>query len=74
MPLLLRAVACGLACADYLAYMIDHEQNVAAVLIEPIVGTNGVLVPPAEYLPKLAAPNLTRHSRKTASVCSARKI
>ena len=46
---------CDVACADYLAYMIDHEENVAAVIVEPIVGTNGVLVPPAEYLPKLAA-------------------
>ena len=35
--------------------MIDHEENVAAVIVEPIVGTNGVLVPPPEYLPKLAA-------------------
>lgn len=46
---------CNTACADYLAYMIDHDENVAAILIEPIVGTNGVLVPPPEYLPKLAA-------------------
>jgi len=45
---------CGTACADYMAYMIDHEENVAAVIVEPIVGTNGVLVPPADYLPKLA--------------------
>lgn len=45
---------CGVACADYLAYMIDHEENVAAVIVEPIVGTNGVLVPPPEYLPRLA--------------------
>jgi taurine--2-oxoglutarate transaminase len=47
--------SCGLACADYLAHMIDNEENVAAVIVEPIVGTNGVLVPPADYLPKLAA-------------------
>jgi taurine---2-oxoglutarate transaminase len=46
--------ACDVACADYLAYMIDHEENVAAVLVEPVVGTNGVLVPPKEYLPRLA--------------------
>ena len=46
---------CETACADYLAYMIDHEENVAAVMVEPIVGTNGVLVPPKEYLPKLAS-------------------
>jgi taurine--2-oxoglutarate transaminase len=45
---------CGTACADYFAYMIDHENDVAAVIVEPVVGTNGVLVPPPEYLPKLA--------------------
>lgn len=53
-PLGRTSPECGLACADYLAYMIDHEENVAAVLVEPIVGTNGVLVPPPEYLPRLA--------------------
>ncbi len=47
--------SCELACADYLAYMIDNEQNVAAVIVEPVVGTNGVLVPPKDYLPKLKA-------------------
>lgn len=46
---------CNTGCADYLAYMIDRENDVAAVLVEPIVGTNGILVPPAEYMPKLAA-------------------
>jgi taurine---2-oxoglutarate transaminase len=44
---------CGIACADYLSYMIDNENDVAAVIVEPVVGTNGVLVPPNEYLPKL---------------------
>lgn len=44
---------CGLACADYIAHMIDNESDVAAVILEPIVGTNGILVPPADYLPKL---------------------
>lgn len=46
--------SCNTACADYLAHMIDNESDVAAVILEPIVGTNGVLVPPKEYLPKLA--------------------
>src|SRR4051812_45059459 len=46
--------SCGTACADYIAYMIDNEQDVAAVILEPIVGTNGILVPPDDYLPKLA--------------------
>ena len=44
---------CDVACADYIEYMIKNEANVAAVVVEPIVGTNGVLVPPDEYLPRL---------------------
>ena len=44
---------CNVACADYLAYMIDHDENVAAIIFEPVVGTNGVLVPPPDYLPRL---------------------
>jgi taurine--2-oxoglutarate transaminase len=44
---------CGIACADYLEHMIRNESDVAAVIVEPIVGTNGVIVPPPEYMPKL---------------------
>ncbi len=44
---------CGIACADYLEHMIANEGDVAAVLVEPVVGTNGVLIPPKEYFPKL---------------------
>ncbi len=44
---------CGIACADYIEHMIRNESDVAAVIVEPIVGTNGVLVPPPEYMPKL---------------------
>ena len=45
--------SCNIACADYLEHMIVNESDVAAVLIEPVTGTNGVLIPPAEYLPRL---------------------
>jgi len=45
--------SCGIACADYVEHMIKNESNVAAVIVEPVVGTNGVLIPPAEYFPKL---------------------
>lgn len=45
--------SCGIACADYLEHMIVNESDVAAVVVEPVTGTNGVLVPPAEYMPKL---------------------
>jgi taurine--2-oxoglutarate transaminase len=44
---------CGVACADYFEHMILNESDVAAVIVEPIVGTNGVIVPPDEYMPKL---------------------
>jgi taurine---2-oxoglutarate transaminase len=44
---------CNIACADYVEHMIRNEGNVAAVIVEPVVGTNGVLVPADEYLPKL---------------------
>jgi taurine--2-oxoglutarate transaminase len=44
---------CGIACADYLEHMIRNESDVAAVIVEPVVGTNGVLVPPPEYMPML---------------------
>jgi len=44
---------CGIACADYLEHIIENESDVAAVLVEPVVGTNGVLVPPPEYFPRL---------------------
>src|ERR1700727_733232 len=44
---------CGIACVDYLEHMIRNESDVAAVIVEPVVGTNGVIVPPEEYMPKL---------------------
>ena len=44
---------CNIACADYLEHMIENESDVAAVIVEPIVGTNGVLIPPKEYMPRL---------------------
>jgi taurine--2-oxoglutarate transaminase len=44
---------CDIACADYLEYMIANESDVAAVIVEPVVGTNGVLIPPPGYFAKL---------------------
>ena len=44
---------CGIACAEYVEHMIENESDVAAVIVEPVVGTNGVLVPPKEYMPRL---------------------
>ena len=44
---------CDIACVDYIGHMIENESDVAAVLVEPVAGTNGVLVPPPEYMPRL---------------------
>ncbi|MBW2057043.1 MAG: aminotransferase class III-fold pyridoxal phosphate-dependent enzyme [Deltaproteobacteria bacterium] len=42
---------CNIQCARYLDYMIQEEGNVAAIIAEPVVGTNGRIVPPPEYFP-----------------------
>ena len=46
---------CGITCADYIDEIIRMEsaKTVAGLIIEPIVGSNGILVPPDEYVPKL---------------------
>ena len=45
--------SCNVACADYIEHMIENESDVAAIILEPVVGTNGVLIPPPEYFPRL---------------------
>jgi taurine--2-oxoglutarate transaminase len=43
-----------MASLDYIDEMITLEgDEVAAVIVEPIVGSNGILVPPKEYMPEL---------------------
>jgi taurine--2-oxoglutarate transaminase len=44
---------CDVACAEYLDYQISREGDVAAMIVEPVVGTNGVIVPVPEYLPRI---------------------
>lgn len=41
---------CDMLCARHIETIIEMEGNVAAVLLEPIVGANGLLIPPVEYL------------------------
>ena len=40
--------ACNLRCADYVAYMLDKEQDVAAVIVETVRCTD-VQIPPRDY-------------------------
>jgi 4-aminobutyrate aminotransferase-like enzyme len=51
-PWKLRHPECGLACVEHLRQQIRQEAkgSVAAVIAEPIQGTNGNVVPPAGYL------------------------
>jgi taurine--2-oxoglutarate transaminase len=53
-PLELKYPECGIACAEYVDYMFRHEGNVAAVMVEPVTGTNGVIVPPDGYMQRLS--------------------
>jgi 4-aminobutyrate aminotransferase-like enzyme len=44
---------CGLACVDFLRQLIKYNTagSLAAIIVEPIQGTNGNVVPPADWLP-----------------------
>jgi len=47
---------CGIDCVEYIDKMIELEggsNKVAAVIVEPIVGSNGIIPPPREYFPRL---------------------
>jgi taurine--2-oxoglutarate transaminase len=44
---------CGVACVEYIDHILQNENDVAAIIVEPVVGTNGILIPPKEYMPRL---------------------
>ncbi len=52
-PFKLKHPSCGLACADHLrqAIKLQTQQQIAAIISEPIQGTAGNVVPPPEFLP-----------------------
>jgi taurine--2-oxoglutarate transaminase len=51
----LEPSSCNLRCAEHIAelIMLEGKETVAAVIVEPIVGSNGILVPPDGYLPRV---------------------
>jgi taurine--2-oxoglutarate transaminase len=55
-PFGLQYPSCNLACARYLEQMVEMEggsSKVAAILVEPVVGSNGIIPPPADYFSSL---------------------
>ena len=52
-PFGLTYPSCGVACAEYVDYQLEREGDVAAMILELVVGTNGVIVPVPEYLPRI---------------------
>ena len=54
-PLGLTYPDCHVACAEAVEAQIEEAGDVAAMIVEPVVGTNGVIVPVPEYLPRIRA-------------------
>lgn len=52
-PLGLSYPSCHVACAEVVEQEIVTNGDVAAMIVEPVVGTNGVIVPVPEYLPRI---------------------
>jgi 4-aminobutyrate aminotransferase-like enzyme len=52
-PLKVSYPSCGMACLDFLRQQIKHASagSIAAVLVEPMQGTAGNVIPPPEFLP-----------------------
>ncbi|HEX4382522.1 MAG TPA: aspartate aminotransferase family protein [Myxococcales bacterium] len=54
-PLKLTYPSCGVACADLAREQLKHQTtgSVAAIIMEPLQGTAGNVVPPPEFMPRM---------------------
>src|SRR5207249_3161016 len=54
-PFKLEYPSCETWCADSIRQVVEFEgpQTVAALLLEPITGTNGIIIPPGDWWPKI---------------------
>lgn len=57
-PMKAKYPDCGIRCADYLDHMLSYPSSgvadVAAIILEPIQGQGGIIVPPPEFLPRVS--------------------
>src|SRR5205823_2509027 len=62
-PLKLKYPSCGIACADLARDQLRHQStgSVAAVIIEPMQGTAGNVIPPPEFMVRAQASIRTLH-------------
>ncbi len=44
---------CGIACADAVEELLSKNDDIAAMIIEPIQGNGGIIVPPEGYFAKI---------------------
>ncbi|MCS6788203.1 MAG: aminotransferase class III-fold pyridoxal phosphate-dependent enzyme [Aigarchaeota archaeon] len=52
-PFKLKYPECGIACVEVIDHIIKNEFGIAGIIFEPVVGTNGVIVPPEGYMERL---------------------
>ena len=48
--------SCDLQCVKYIDQVIELEggsEKVAGIILEPVTGANGIIVPPGDYMPEL---------------------
>jgi len=52
-----QVATCHLECARHLEEVIMYEgpHTIAAVILETVTGTNGIIIPPKDYLPQVRA-------------------
>jgi len=53
-PLGMRYPSCGIACAEEARRRLKGSDPLAAVIVEPMQGTAGNVIPPPEFLPAIA--------------------
>ncbi len=54
-PFKLTHPECGIQCAEHVAEVIKYEspQTIAAIFLEPVTGSNGLIIPPDGYLKRI---------------------